>query len=339
MLTRFMRPAGPFVRFFSAHAPLVDAAPQSGGFLRVAARRRRSGGPEIREARLIPGSFDYHRPTSLSEAVGLLASLDAEARVIAGGHSLIPMMKLRLANPSHLVDLAALSELGGVREEAGEIVIGAMTTQHQLIASELLAARAPILRETALLIADPQVRYVGTLGGNVANGDPGNDMPALMMCLGATYVLTGAAGERRVAARGYYRGAYATAAAPDEILTAIRIAPPPAGHGWAYEKLKRKVGDYATAAAAVVLTLDKGAVASCAIGLTNVADTPLLAQAAAQAVIGSKLDKATLARAAAAAEAIASPVADARGSAEYRRKMAGVMTARALARAFARATG
>jgi carbon-monoxide dehydrogenase medium subunit len=288
---------------------------------------------------LIPGSFDYHRPNSLGEAVALLSSLDADARVIAGGHSLIPMMKLRLATPSHLIDLAAIGELKGVSAAGGYIVIGAMTTQHELIASDLLTARLPILKEAALLIADPQVRYLGTLGGNVANGDPGNDMPALMMCLGAVYVLRGKAGERRVAARDYYQGAYATAANPDEILIAVRIAPPPAGHGYAYEKLKRKVGDYATAAAGVILTLANGAVATCSIGLTNVAETALFADAAAQAVLGSKLDKATLARASAAAEAIASPAADGRGSAEYRRKMAGVMTARALSRAFARANG
>src|SRR5260370_19309242 len=144
-----------------------------------------------REARLIPGGFDYHRPASLGEAVPLMSRLDADARVIAGGHSLIPMMKLRLASPSHLVDLAAVKDLKGVSADGGEIVIGAMTTQHELIASELLAARLPIIKETALLIADPQVRYLGTLGGNVANGDPGNDMPALMMALGATYVLRG----------------------------------------------------------------------------------------------------------------------------------------------------
>jgi len=276
----------------------------------------------------------------LGEAVALLSGLDAEARLIAGGHSLIPMMKLRLASPSHLIDLAAIKELRGVSAAGGDaIVIGAMTTQHELIASELLAARLPIIGETARLIADPQVRYCGTLGGNVANGDPGNDMPALMMCLGAVYVLRGKSGERRVAARDYYQGAYATAARADEILTAVSIPLPPAGHGYAYEKLKRKVGDYATAAAGVVLTLANGAVATCSIGLTNVADTPLFAQAAGDAVIGSKLDKSTLAIASAAAEAIASPAADGRGSAEYRRKMAGVMTARALSRAFARANG
>jgi aerobic carbon-monoxide dehydrogenase medium subunit len=286
---------------------------------------------------LIPGSFEYHRPTDLSEAVALLGQFDPDARLIAGGHSLIPMMKLRLAVPNHLIDLAGVAELKGVRLEASELVIGAMTTQHEIIGDSLLAQHAPILRETAEVIADPQVRYVGTIGGNVANGDPGNDMPALMMTLGATYVLSGPDGERRVAARDYYLGLYETAAKPGEVLAAIRVPKPPRGHGWAYEKLKRKVGDYATAAAAAILTVSGGRIATCAIGLTNVAGTALLASDAAAAVIGSALDKPALARAAAAATAAASPAEAGRGSAEYRAKMAGVMTARALARAFAHA--
>ena len=226
---------------------------------------------------MIPGSFEYHRPANLSQAVALLGQLDSEARVIAGGHSLIPMMKLRLAMPSHLVDLAGVPELKGVHLDGGEIVIGAMVTQHEIIVSDLLARHAPILRETAEVIADPQVRYVGTIGGNVANGDPGNDMPALMMTLGATYVLRGASGERRIAARDYYLSPYETAAKPGEVLAAVRVPVPPAGHGWAYEKLKRKVGDYATAAAAVILTVSGGTIATCAIGLTNVAGTALFA--------------------------------------------------------------
>ena len=286
---------------------------------------------------MIPGSFEYYRPANLSEAVALLGKFDSDARLIAGGHSLIPMMKLRLAVPSHLIDLRGIAELKGVRLEGGEIVIGAMTTQHEIIGDGLLAQHVPILRETAELIADPQVRYQGTIGGNVANGDPGNDMPALMMALGATYVLRGASGERRIAARDYYLSTYETAAEPGEVLAAIRVPAPPPGHGWAYEKLKRKVGDYATAAAAAILTVADGKVATCAIGLTNVAGTALLASDAAAAVIGSALDKPILARAAGAATAIAEPAADGRGSAEYRAKMAGVMTARALTRAFARA--
>jgi carbon-monoxide dehydrogenase medium subunit len=286
---------------------------------------------------MIPGSFAYHRPTSLNAAVALLADLGEDARALAGGHSLIPMMKLRLATPEHLVDLAALSELKGIRAEGSEIVIGSMTTQHELLASELVAAKVPILREAALVIADPQVRYVGTVGGNVANGDPGNDMPAVMMCLDASYQAMGRNGTHRISARRFYHGAYSTALAPDEIITAIRIPTPPAGHGAAYEKLKRKVGDYATAAAAVVLTLNAGKVATCSIGLTNVADTPLWAEEAARILVGSSLDGATVRKAVAAAEAITSPAADRRGPPQYRTKMAGVMLSRALARAKAQA--
>jgi aerobic carbon-monoxide dehydrogenase medium subunit len=286
---------------------------------------------------VIPGAFNYHRPASVAEAVGLLATLGDDGRALAGGHSLIPMMKLRLATPANLVDLAGIADLKGIRSDGGDIVIGAMTTQHDLIGSDLLAAKVPILRETSLVIADPQVRYVGTLGGNVANGDPGNDMPAVMMCLGATYHIVGKAGERRVAARQFYQGAYVTALQTGDLLTAVRIPVPAAGHGYAYEKLKRKVGDYATAAAAVVLTMKAGKVEACSIGLTNVADTPLWAEEAAKILTGSPLDAPTIKRAVVAAEAVTSPASDARGPAAYRTKMAGVMLARALARAKSRA--
>jgi carbon-monoxide dehydrogenase medium subunit len=187
------------------------------------------------------------------------------------------------------------------------------------------------------LIADPQVRYMGTIGGNVANGDPGNDMPALMMTLGASYRLEGASGARDIAASEFYQGAYFTALEPGEILTAISIPAPVAGHGYAYEKLKRKIGDYATAAAAVVLTMSGGKVTACAIGLTNLHETPLLALDAAKAVIGTSLDDAALKKAAAAASAIMSPAADARGPVEYRKHVGGIMVMRALTRAAARA--
>jgi carbon-monoxide dehydrogenase medium subunit len=213
-----------------------------------------------------------------------------------------------------------------------------MTTQHELIASEALAERAPILREASQQIADPQVRYLGTLGGNVANGDPGNDMPALMLALDATYVVKGPNGERRAAARDFYLGIYETTLQSGEVLAEIRIPAPPKPHGWAYEKLKRKVGDYATAAAAVLMTVSGGRVATCAIGLTNVGDRPLHAENAAKAAIGTALDGPSLKRAAEAAEAVAAPAEDGRGSTQYRTKMAGVMTRRALERAFARAT-
>jgi len=286
---------------------------------------------------VIPGAFAYHRPKSVKEAVLMLADLGEDARPLAGGHSLIPMMKLRLAMPAHLVDLGAIGELKGIRADGGDIVIAAMTTQHELIADATLAARLPIIRETALAIADPQVRYVGTLGGNVANGDPGNDMPAVMLCLGASYHVVGTRGERRIAARDFYKGIYSTALEPGEMVTAIRVPVPPAGHGAAYEKLKRKVGDYATAAAAVILTQSQGRIATCSIALTNVGETPLWAKDAATAVVGTALDPATVKKAVAAAEAITSPAADNRGPAQYRTKMAGVMMARALARAKSRA--
>jgi carbon-monoxide dehydrogenase medium subunit len=285
---------------------------------------------------MIPGSFAYHRPTSVKEAVGLLGSLGEDARAIAGGHSLIPMMKLRLASPTHLIDLAGVADLKGIREDGRDIIVGAMTTQHELINSELLAKKIPILRETSLVIADPQVRYVGTVGGNVANGDPGNDMPAVMMCLNAVYHAVGKSGERRIAAREFYQGAYFTSLEPGEIVTAVRIPVPAAGHGYAYEKLKRKIGDYATAAAAVVLTMQGGKVASCSIGLTNVAETPLWADEAGKILTGSTLDATTVKKAVAAAEAITSPATDGRGPAAYRTKMAGVMLTRALASAKSR---
>ncbi|MEX0851668.1 MAG: xanthine dehydrogenase family protein subunit M [Bauldia sp.] len=286
---------------------------------------------------MIPGPFAYHRPKSVKEAVAMLADLGEDARPLAGGHSLIPMMKLRLAAPSDLVDLAGITELKGIRAEGPDVVIGAMTTEHEVIASELLTGKVPLLREAALVIADPQVRYVGTLGGNAANGDPGNDMPAVMIALDATYHLVGKGGERRVAARDFYQGTYLTALKPGEVMTAIRIPVPAAGHGYAYEKLKRKVGDYATAAAAVVLTMKGGSVAICTIGLTNVAAKPLNAVEAAKIVTGSRLDAATVKRAVAAAEAITSPASDRRGTPQYRTKVAGVMVARALQRASARA--
>lgn len=286
---------------------------------------------------MIPGTFDYHRPKSVGAALDLLEQLGEEARPLAGGHSLIPLMKTRLAAPDHLIDLSAVEGLKGITEADGIITIGAMTTQHQLISSDLLTARLPIIRETALVIADPQIRYKGTIGGNCANGDPGNDMPALMQCLDAAYELTGKSGARYVAAREFYHGAYDTALAPGELLTAIKIPAPPAGHGYAYEKLKRKVGDYATAAAAVVITMSGNTCTSASVALTNVSETPLYAEAAAKLLTGTTLDAATVTRAVAAAEAITNPASDMRGPAEYRTKMAGIMMRRALERAVARA--
>jgi len=287
---------------------------------------------------MIPATFAYHRPQSLQDAIGLLAEHGENVRVVAGGHSLIPMMKLRLAKPEHLVDLQDLTELRGMGSEPGTLVIGAMTTQYELIGSELLAAKCPILRETSLQIADPQVRYCGTVGGNLANGDPGNDMPAVMLALDAIYRVRGPSGERDIPARDFYKGIYSTALADSEILTSLRIPLPAEGHGWAYEKQKRKIGDYATAAAAVVLTVSGGACTSAAIALTNVADTPLLAQRAGEALVGTNVDEPAIAEAARRAQQIANPSADGRGPVDFRIHVAGVMVRRAIAQAKQRAS-
>ena len=286
---------------------------------------------------MIPATFAYHRPQSLQDAIGLLAEHGENVRVVAGGHSLIPMMKLRLAKPEHLVDLQDLTELRGMGSEPGTLVIGAMTTQYELIGSELLAAKCPILRETSLQIADPQVRYCGTVGGNLANGDPGNDMPAVMLALDAIYRVRGPSGERDIPARDFYKGIYSTALADSEILTSLRIPLPAEGHGWAYEKQKRKIGDYATAAAAVVLAVSGVACTSAAIALTNLADTPLLAQRAGEALVGTNADEPVIAEAARRAQQIANPSADGRGPVDFRIHVAGVMVRRAIAQAKQRA--
>lgn len=286
---------------------------------------------------MIPGSFDYHRPSSVDEVVKLLVDLGEDARVVAGGHSLIPMMKLRMAVPENLIDLRHIAELRGIDESGGTVTIGAMTTQAEIIASGTLADLCPILRETSLQIADPQIRNMGTVGGNVANGDPGNDMPALMQALNATYLVTGPNGSREIAARDFYEAAYFTALEDGEVLTAIRIPALPAGHGYAYEKQKRKIGDYATAAAAVVLVMAGGRCESASIALTNVGDTPLFAEAAGAALAGTDLGADAVNAAVTAAESIAEPAEDGRGPADFRTRVAGVMVRRAIERAASRA--
>lgn len=276
---------------------------------------------------MIPGAFEYHRPDTLSAATALVGRLGPEARVLAGGHSLIPMMKLRLAAPEHLIDLQDIAELQEVSVGAGEIRIGAMVTQARLIADEALAAAAPILREAALQIADPQVRYVGTIGGNVANGDPGNDMPGVMQCLGAQFELTGPGGTRSVPARDFYQSAYVTARADDEILTRITFAVPPAGTGHAYEKQKRKIGDYATAAAAVLVGVGQASIA-----MTNLAETPVWSAQAGAALAAGDVDGAVGAMLAAI-----DPGEDMRGPVAFKRHVAGVILRRAIERARSRA--
>ncbi len=289
---------------------------------------------------MIPAAFDYHRPGTLDEAVKLLSSHGDQAKVLSGGMSLLPMLKLRLASFAHLVDIGRIPGLDYIKEEGGFLKIGAMTRQAALERSDLIRTQYPILADAVPLIADPLVRNRGTVGGNVANGDPGNDQPAIMLALGATFVARGPKGERSVPAGQFYKGLYSTALAPNEILTEIRIPAPPPKSGGAYAKLKRKTGDFAVAAAAVQLTLNaKGAIERAAIGLTNAALTPVEASDAAKYLTGKMPDEKTIAEAAKMAAAKSSPSADRRGSIEYKKEMARVLTARALRKAVQRAGG
>ena len=286
---------------------------------------------------MIPAPFEYHAPGSVAEAVKLLGSLGAEAKLLAGGHSLLPMMKLRFATPAHLVDLGRIAQLKGIAQVGNEVHIGAMTTEQEILRSALLAQKVPLLVEGAGWISDPQVRARGTIGGDIAHGDPGNDHPALMLALSASFVLSGPKGERVVKADGFFQGLYATQLEADEILTQIRVPIPAAGSGWSYQKLKRKTGDFATAATAVLLQMQDGKVARAHIALTNVAATALKATAAEASLAGKALDDASLAEAARLAMGICDPVADQRGDAAYKRAMCGEMTRRALQAAAARA--
>ena len=286
---------------------------------------------------MIPVAFEYHAPRSVPEALSLLSSLGDSAKLLAGGHSLLPMMKLRFAEPGHLIDLGKIPDLRGITQVGNEVHIGAMTTENDLVWSQLLADKLPLLVEGAGLISDPQVRYKGTLGGDISHGDPGNDHPALMLALDASFVLQGPRGERVVKADGFFLGLYSTLLEADEILTQIRVPIPAAGTGWAYEKLKRKIGDFATAAAAVLLTMHGPTVAGVRIALTNMGATPLKATAAEASLLGKQLDDASLNEAARLAMGICDPVADQRGDTEYKTAMAGEMTRRALLSAHTRA--
>lgn len=282
---------------------------------------------------MIPSSFEYHRPKSVSDAIKILTDHGDEARVVAGGHSLIPMMKLRMADIGHLVDLQDVASMKGVTVGA-TIKIGALTTQAELINNAALVAAAPILKEAALQIADPQVRNMGTVGGNVANGDPGNDMPGLMQCLDATYTLTGPDGSRDVKAREFYQSAYFTERGDDEILVAISFAKPVGGY--AYEKQKRKIGDYATAAAAVQISASGGKVTAASIAMTNLSDVPVWSEGAGAALVGTSCDMAAIKAAVAVMLGDISPSEDNRGPVEFKRHVAGIVLGRAIARAFSR---
>lgn len=287
---------------------------------------------------MIPASFEYDAPTSLEEAIGLLQQYGDEAKILSGGHSLIPMMKLRFASPERLIDINGIPGLNYIREEDGYLKIGALTREAELEHSALLQEKYPIFSDVSKLIADPQVRNMGTLGGNLAHGDAANDQPALMLAMNAEIVATGPNGARTIPIDEFFFGFYMTALQPDEILTEIRIPIPKPHTGSAYHKAERKVGDYASAGVAVQITVDGDGVCQYAgIGLTNVNPTPLRAQRSQDALVGKKVTDETIKEAAQYASEDCNPNDDLRGSADYKRHLVKVITNRMLHKAMERA--
>ena len=289
---------------------------------------------------MIPATFDYHAPGSLADAITLLDKLGDDAKVLAGGMSLLPMLKIRLAQVGHLVDIGRIPGLDYIKEEGGTLKIGAATRETALERSDLIRTKYPILLDTALVIADPIVRNRATAGGNLAHGDPANDHPATMLALGASVVARGPKGDRTIPVDQFFKGLFTTALAANEILTEIRIPTPPARSGGAYVKLERKVGDFATAGAATQVTLAaNGTIDKAGIALTNAGPTPIKAVEAEKFLAGKKPDDATLQEAGRLAAKATNPSADRRGSVEYKREMARVLTVRALKAAVRRAGG
>ena len=287
---------------------------------------------------MIPPSFEYLRPKTIPEAVALLQQHGDEAKILSGGQSLIPMMKLRLARPGYLIDINRISGLSYVKEDGGFLKIGGLTREAELEGSPVVRSRYPILLDTAHVIADPQVRNLATVGGNLAHGDPANDHPATMVALGAQVVATGPKGERVIPIENFFLTLFTTALQHEEILTEIRVPVPPPRSGGAYFKLERKVGDFATAAVAVQLTLDdKGVCQKVGIGLTNVGPTPVKARKAEEFLRGKKLDEANVAQAAQLAADESEPSADLRGPVEYKKALVKELAKRALLRAAERA--
>jgi carbon-monoxide dehydrogenase medium subunit len=289
---------------------------------------------------MIPSAFEYHAPGSIREATDLLTRLGDDAKVLSGGQSLIPLMKLRLAAPRHLIDISGLPGLAYIREADGFLRIGALTREAELDESELVRARYPLLADTARVVADPIVRNLATVGGNLAHGDPANDHPATMLAYEAQVVAAGPRGERTIPIASFFTGPFTTALAADEILVEIRVPIPEARSGGAYVKLERKVGDFATAAIAAQITLGAdGACARAGIGLTNAGATPIKARQAEAALRGKRLDDAAIRQAAQLAADAAQPSADLRGPVEYKKDLVRVLTARALRKALERAGG
>jgi carbon-monoxide dehydrogenase medium subunit len=289
---------------------------------------------------MIPAAFEYHAPTSIGEATKLLVRLGDEAKVMSGGQSLIPIMKLRLASPGHIVDINGIPGLASIKEADGYLRIGALTRESDLEHSDIVRVRYPLLFDTCQVIADPVVRNLATVGGNLAHGDPANDHPATMLALDALVVAVGPGGERTIPVASFFTGPFTTALRAGEILTEIRVPSPPPRSGGAYVKLERKVGDFATVAVAVQLSL--GADGTCdrvGIGLTNVGSTPIKAGGAEAVLKGKRPDAATIKRASELAAGASAPSADLRGSVEYKKDLVRVLTARALRKAVERAGG
>lgn len=288
---------------------------------------------------MIPGEFEYHVPSDLDEAVALLERLGDDAKVLAGGHSLVPAMRFRLAQPQHLIDINRIDGLAYVREEGGHLAIGAMTREADVEHAPEVTQRYPLLADAGKVIADPLVRNRGTVGGNLAHADPANDHPAVMLAYGATLVAHGPGGSREIAVDDFFVGLFENALEPNEILVEIRVPTPSEGAGGAYEKFERKVGDYAISAAAVQLTMKGDTCTAARIGLTNVNPVPMRAVGAEAELVGKAVTDEVVEAAGQAAAKECDPSADLRGSAEYKRDVTRVLVKRAIRRAVERAQG
>lgn len=287
---------------------------------------------------MIPAPFDYHAPVSVPDALALLQRYGESAKILSGGQSLLPLLKLRLGTVECLIDIGRIPGLEYIRESDGHLRIGGATRESVLERSPLIGTKYPMLLDTALVIADPLVRNRATVGGNLAHGDPANDHPATMLAVGAEVAATGPKGERTIPVGEFFTDLFTTALAPDEIITEIRVPIPAPRSGGAYLKLERKVGDYATAAAAVSLTLaEDGSVARAGIALTNAGPTPMKAVEAERYLTGKRPDDRVLQKVGRLAGAASAPSPDHRGSVEYKKEMARVLVIRAARKALDRA--
>jgi carbon-monoxide dehydrogenase medium subunit len=288
---------------------------------------------------MIPPPFDYHAPATLPEAIALLGRFGEDAKILSGGQSLLPLLKLRFARPAHIVDIGRIPGLDYIKEEDGFLKIGALVRESALETSALIRSKYPILLDTASVIADPIVRNLATVAGNLAHGDPANDHPATMLALGTEVVATGPKGARVIPLSSFFVGLFTTALDPAEVLSEVRIPVPPPRSGGAYVKLERKVGDFATAGVAAFVVLRGDVIERAQLGLTNVGPTPIRPLDAERALAGKKPSEGAFAEAAALAGAGTAPNADRRGGVDYKQEMTRVLTVRALRIAAARASG